>query len=213
MGLIETQKALAKLYTSARLRERFFADPVAVGRELGFSAQEAKELARASGAQLKSFAVSLHNKRLAEVGKLLPLTSRVLGSRFREVFMRYAETNVPSGMKKHLGDALAFALFLERTARRERFEPPWVLDLMRYEKSRIKASDPRRRVVACLFRYDISRLVRSVARREEETVALRRLCAAIWLRPRRRAPVRYAVLMLPSLPSRGKTKKTVTSDK
>ncbi|HEX5706228.1 MAG TPA: hypothetical protein VFX96_02960 [Pyrinomonadaceae bacterium] len=166
-----------------------------------------KAAAHAAGAPIKSFVGPVHDKRLGEVCKLLPLTSRVLGRRFGEVFTRYAKEHRPEAPKKHLGDALSFALFLERTARRERFEPRWVLDLMRYEKSRIKASDPRRRLVACLFRHDISRLVRSVARREEQAVALRRLCAAVWMRPRRAESVRYTVLMLPEI------RKKVTSDK
>ncbi|HYN84807.1 MAG TPA: hypothetical protein VER32_06120 [Pyrinomonadaceae bacterium] len=167
--------------------------------------------AGAPGARLQPFVGPVHDRRLGEVCKLLPLTNRVLGRRFGEVFTRYAKEMKPAA-KKHLGDALSFALFLERTARRERFEPRWVLDLMRYEKSRIKASDPRRRVVACLFRHDISRLVRSVARREVETVALRRLCAAVWMRRRRGEPVRYAVLSLPELRARRGAGKVIDKD-
>jgi hypothetical protein len=163
------------------------------------NAKKAKESARGAGAQPRPLVGPPHDRRLGELCKLLPLTNRVLGRRFHEVYTRYEKEQQPSAVRKHLGDALAFALFLERTARRERFEPRWLIDLLRYEKSRIKASDPRRRVVACLFRHDISRLVRSVARREDETVALRKLCAAVWMRPRRGEAVRYVVLMLPKI--------------
>lgn len=162
------------------------------------NARKAKETARGAGAPPRALVGPPYDRRLAELCKLLPMTSRVLGRRFNELFTRYAKEHKPSAVKKHLGDALAFAIFLQRAARRERFEPVWVVDLLRYEKSRIKASDPRRRLVACVFRHDISRLVRSVARREDETVALRKLCAAVWMRRRRGEPVRYVVLMLPA---------------
>lgn len=201
MGLAELQAALARLYTNTELRERFFADPLAVARELGFAEEEAEQLIAISPQRVETFARALHTKRLTQVSKLLPLTNRVLGQRFSSAFRQYADARVPSGTKKHLGDAYEFAAHLDLTLRREWREPRWVLDLLRYEKSRIKAADPRRHVVACAFRHDISRLVRSLARKEEAAIHPRR-CLAVWARLRRGEKIRHVVLMLPALPRR-----------
>lgn len=199
MGLAEMQKALARLYTNAALRERFFNDPAAVARELGFGDEEARRLAELSPARIDSFARALHNKRLAQVAKLLPLSKRALGGPFSEAFRAFADTYVPAGTKKHLGDALAFAGHLEKLLRERKGQHPrWALDLLRYEKARIKAADPRRRVVVCVFRHDISQLVRSLARKEDAAV-FTRPCVAVWARLRRGTTIRYAVYMVPEL--------------
>lgn len=202
MGLVEIQRTLARLYTDTRLRERFFGDPVGVGRELGLSTAEARELSQLSARGVDSFAESLRAKRFLEVTKLLPMTNRMIGGVFAAHFRNYAETYSPAGVKKHLGDALAFASYLENKIRHEREHPRWVLDLLRYETARLKAADPACRLVARVFRHDISRLVRSVARREETPAAHRRLTVAVWWRPQRRGTVRYAVLAAPELPRR-----------
>lgn len=202
MGLAEAQRALARLYTDDGLRERFFGDPLKVGREMGLSAEEARELGRLSARKVNAFADSLRSKRFLEVSKLLPMTSRVIGGAFAESFKHHAQTYSPTGIRKHLGDALAFASYLEAKLRAERERPGWMLDLLRYESARLLAADPARRVVARVFRHDISRLVRSVARREETPVVEKRLTVAVWWRPRRRGTVRYAVLTAPRAPRR-----------
>jgi hypothetical protein len=202
MGLAERQKALAQLYTDTRLRERFLADPLTVCRELGFSEEEASRIASIPPARVASFARSLHNKRLAEVGKILPLTSRVLGKLFNENFESYAEKHLPGGTKKHLGDALAFATHLQKVLREKGGQPRWVLDLLAYEKARIMAADPRCRLVVRYFRHDLRLLVRSLARKEEAAIDVRR-CVAIWARLKRGQAVRYAFFIAPRL-RRGK---------
>jgi hypothetical protein len=204
MGLAEIQRTLAHLYTDASLRERFFGDPLKVGRELGLSPEEARQLAELSPASVHSFADSLKSKRFIEVEKLLPMTNRIIGRKFFEYFNCYSGTYTPSGAKKHLGDALAFAAYLEKEIRENPEHERWVLDLLRYEKSRLKAADPSSRVVACIFRHDISRLVRSVARRDASPAIFKRFTIAIWWRPQPRGVVRYIVLAAPELPRRAR---------
>ena len=198
MGLAEVQQLLARLYTDEELRARFFVDPLKVGRELGLSAEEARHMARLPSSQVKMFADSLLNKRLLGVGKLMPLTRRVLSERFDTHFRRFAATHEYDGHTQYLGDALEFAKYLEENLREERLGPGWTLDLLRFEKARLKAADPSCRWVARYFRHDISRLVRSVARKEELPVAARRATVAVWWRPQRRGTVRYAVFAAPS---------------
>ena len=199
MGLAEMQKTLARLYTDAAVRERFFGDPLKVGRELGLDDAEASLLARLSASEVKRFSESLHNKRLSGVAKLLPLTQRALRGRFNAHFMRYADENRSEGVGQHLDDALAFAEYLTAKLREERMGSGWTLDLLRFESARVSAANPTRRFVARLFRHDISLLVRSLARREEHPTVVRRRTVAVWWRPKARGPVRYSVFAAPRL--------------
>ncbi|MBC7933562.1 MAG: hypothetical protein H7Z38_23625 [Rubrivivax sp.] len=204
MGLAEVQRTLARIYTDAELRERFFGDPLKVGREIGLSPKESRDLAQMSAAQVKTFADSLYGKRLLGVGKLLAMTRRTLGERFDAHFRRYAAAPVEGGTPQYLDDAREFAAYLENRLREERVGSGWTLDLLRYEKARLKAADPKRRVVAAFFRHDISRLVRSVARREEPPTVVKRPTVALWIRSKRHGPVRYSAFSAPRLFGGGK---------
>jgi hypothetical protein len=110
VGLAEVEAALARLYTDDRLRENFFADPRAVGAELGLSDGEARQLGSADRRRVELFAESLRLKRLGEVRGLLPRTAAVLGDgELRALFLEFAGDFVPEGTHKHRADALAFA--------------------------------------------------------------------------------------------------------
>jgi hypothetical protein len=197
MGLSEIEQILARLSTDEGLRSRFVDDPFALGRELGLSAAVSRQLRREAAARFESFAASSRERRLVEMGKLLPLTHRVLGSRFAAHFKRYASAHKPGGIERLFGDAIEFAGYLEKSLRGERVGSGWTLELLRYERARLKAADPKRRVVAAFFRHDISRLVRSVARREETPSVVKRPTVALWLRSKRHGPVRYAAYSTP----------------
>jgi hypothetical protein len=199
MGLSEIEQILARLSTDEGLRRRFVDDPFALSRELGLSAAESRQLRREAAARFDSFAAGAGDQRLVEMGKLLPLTHRVLGARFAAHFKHYAAAHKPVGIERLFGDALDFAGYLERSLRDERVGSGWTLDLLRYERARLKAADPNRRFVAAFFRHDISRLVRSVARKEETPSVVRRATLALWMRSKRHAPVRYAVVAAPRL--------------
>lgn len=191
--MAEIENILERLASDEELRRRFVEDPFALGRELGLSAAGSRQLKREAAARFDSFAQTAHDRRLVELGKLFPLTHRVLGGRFVAHFRRFAAQHGDGGIANLFGDAFDFAGFLEERLREERVATGWVLDLLRYEKTRLKAADPARRFVVAYFRHDISRLVRSVARREEPSVAARRPTFAVWWRPRKRGTVRYAV--------------------
>lgn len=196
MGLSEIEQILSRLSSDERLRERFVRDPFALGRELGLTAAEARQLKRAAE-RFDSFAKSAGERRFLEIGKLLPLTQRVLGARFEAHFGSYIKTHKPGGIELLFGDALDFADYLADKIREERVGSGWTLELLRYERARIKAADPKRRLVVAAFRHDISRLVRSVARREEQPAVVKRATVAAWWRSKKHAPVRYAVFNAP----------------
>ena len=198
MGLAETQKALARLYTDARLRERFFAAPSEVGRELGLTPEDAQQLAALGARQADYFAASLVNKRLGEVSKLLPLSARVLGQEFRKLFRQFAAAEpVPAGLSKHLRDALAFAEHVGKGGRLASVAPPWLVELLCYEKELLRAREAKTRVRVCLFRYDVRQLARSVAEDPSRPNLVRRATLAVWLRLGRRGRLRQRLLPLP----------------
>lgn len=208
MGTNEIQKGLTRLSSDAELRASFFRDPLKVGRDLGLSNAETRRLAQLSAPQFRTFGASPHNRRFLEACKVLPLTHRTLKENFTKLFKQFAATHAPGELRRHLGDNLAFALHLESELRgQQTLEPRWALDLLRYERARLQAADPARRMVVQLFRHDISRLVRSLARREDVPAVMARLCLAVWWRPRRRGNVRYALITLPR--PRGRRKTTV----
>ena len=148
MGLAQTQQVLAQLYTDTELRLRFFANPQAVGVELGLNGDEAQQLAEFA-AYINTFANSLKWKRLGEVRELLPRTAKVLGKDFTALFWQYAETYLPQGIKKHREDAIAFANYLEKTT------SDLVRDLVRYEKIWLLTYQSDRCFQICWFNYAI----------------------------------------------------------
>src|SRR5690349_6627866 len=95
MGLADVQGVLAQLYTNTALREHFLTDPRGVGQQLGLETADIEQIAQLSAQQVTRFAHSLHNKRLGEVYKLLPLSYKVLGKRFTALFCQYADTYIP----------------------------------------------------------------------------------------------------------------------
>ncbi|PYS80226.1 MAG: hypothetical protein DMF66_00085 [Acidobacteria bacterium] len=135
MGLSEIEQILARLSTDEGLRGRFVDDPFALGRELGLSAAESRQLRREAAARFDSFAASSRERRLVEMGKLLPLTRRVLGNRFAAHFKRYVSTHKPGGIERLFGDAIGFAGYLEKSLRGERVGSGWRLELLRYERA------------------------------------------------------------------------------
>jgi hypothetical protein len=199
MGLAKIQQILAQLYTNPLLRERFAAAPHTLGEELGLTSEEAKELTQLPARQIIFFASSLQGKRLHEIGKLLPLSHRVLGERFGEFFRRYAITNIPREAMQPRDDAVAFASFVKGLAHSEGGAPSWIIELLRYEKARIKAADSRCRITLLWFQYDMDKLVSSLAKPEGNPLLIQQRTVALWFHFSRRGRVKHYVLRLPHL--------------
>ncbi|MBD2493504.1 hypothetical protein [Nostoc sp. FACHB-280] len=157
MGLAQTQQVLAQLYTNTEFRGRFFANPQAVGVEFGLSDDEVQQLAEVSSQEVNIFANSLKWKRLGEIRELLPRTAKALGKDFNTLFWRYAETYLPTGIKKHRDDAIAFANFMIKVAQNENLEPAWIGDLVRYEQTWLLTYEPGVYLKFCWLRYAIHR--------------------------------------------------------
>jgi hypothetical protein len=184
MGLTEVQRLLARLYTDAELRERFFVEPGQVGEAFGLTTDEAYRLAQLSAQQVGRFAASLQRKRLNGVARLLPLTRRALGERFDELFQHHADAYLPVGRRKQREDALTFCAFLARAAREVELNPAWVLDVARYEAAKLRSAEQP--VTVCAMRHTVPVLMRG----SEEGALLSlpvRPTLVVWLRFSRRS--------------------------
>ncbi len=91
MGLAETQRLLAHLYTDPRVREQFFAHPATVAAQFSLPPADLPVLTHLPRAEITRFARSLQNKRLGDTAKLLPLTRRALGRQFAPRFLAWAD--------------------------------------------------------------------------------------------------------------------------
>ena len=62
MELIALQRAMAKLYTDAALRQRFYADPQSTAPALGLDSEAARYIASIDRSEVEAFAASLTRK-------------------------------------------------------------------------------------------------------------------------------------------------------
>lgn len=201
MTLSDIEQILTQLSADEELRARFVENPFTLGRELGLTPAGTRRLRREAADRFDSFAATPRERRFVQVNKLLPLTHRVLRDRFTNYFDRYVAEHGAPAVSRLFGDVLLFAEYLEEKLKGDYLGSGWTLDLLRFEKSRVKAADPNRRLVVATFRHDISRLVRGIARKDKEAlleVVVRR-SVAVWWRRKPHEPIRYTVFAAPKL--------------
>lgn len=196
MGLEAVQKTLARLYTDGAFRERFFADPERTGATTGVTSEEARSLSGMES-EVRCFARSLHRKRLNEAAAMLPLTKHALGKEFEPLFLSYASTVVPVGVRKHRDDALGFVRHVERV-RVPGALPGWALDLARYEAGWLRARQPGVRCVSRTFRYPVVAMLGRLTAGERIVHPMPRRGLALWVRFLPRGKVQHWVWLLPS---------------
>ena len=182
MSLATIQKTLARIYTDSKLRDDFLMNPNVVGITLGLNYQEIQQLSNLSSQEVNLFAGSLKYKRLGEIRKFLPLTSKVLKQEFDRLFFRYAETYLPSGNRKHLLDAIEFADFLINLNAAESIQPVWVLDILSYEKIWLEQLRSKSFFLIRRFNYQITPLVNSLQIQESDPVLNLQSNIGIWFR-------------------------------
>jgi len=176
MSLLDVQNFTARLYTDENLRREFATAPEKVGRENNLTGKEIAELTAVLPDEINFFADSLFWKRLREVEKLLPLTKRVLAADYEKYFREFANQFTPESIKKHLEDAIAFAVFLET----KEVEPLWARDAAKFERMKLEFNNFRKRFVFAVFDYDVKEFARQSANtpsgiRKKKTLA-------IWIR-------------------------------
>lgn len=195
MGLNEVQRALAQLYTSKELREKFLSDPQEIASLFGLNSIDIEHLTALSVSQLQEFANSLQYKRLGEVRKTLSLTEKSLKSKFRELFLEFTNKYLPSGVKKHRDDAIAFVKFIASPINKD--IPDWVKELARYEVTHLELIETSKLLKIKIFSYPLKQIVHSLLQ-DKEVVARKKLTLAIWIKLSKQKGWHHYLLTLPS---------------
>ncbi len=193
MGLVIVQQVLAKLYTDRDLRKTFFERPQLIGQQLGLTFEEIQQLSELSSQQVNLFASSLKHKRLGGVRKLLPLTDQCFKKDFYELFDQYYHKLISTGIKKHRQDAICFCSFLLEQITSQPTRSPWILDVIKYEKSWLQATESKHLFSWCYFQYAIEPLIESIQRSEFTPILIKKPCIAIWFKLSRQKKLTYLI--------------------
>jgi len=180
VSLLEQQNVLAKLFTEPDFRDRFFREAAASGAMSGLAESETNELVQLVSQEVGVFADSLIRKRFREVEKLLPLTSREMGDRFRPEFFDFAAAFNPVGLRKHYEDAVQFSLHLESSS----LYSEAIVDSTRFERVRLQFFNEGRRISFCRRPKAVADALGQTFRPRPERRA--RIGFAVWLRFRER---------------------------
>ncbi|MBC7898489.1 MAG: hypothetical protein H7070_00370 [Saprospiraceae bacterium] len=150
MSLRKQQDLLVRLLTDESMRRSFSLDPNGVGTTHGLNSPEIADLENIIPDELAHFAESLIRKRCNEVEKILPLTTRELGTVFESTFQQFANSYNPVSTKKHIEDALEFCVFLLRS----RVDLA-VRETAKYEQAKLQFYFGGKRVVFRRLRHDV----------------------------------------------------------
>ena len=202
MGLAETQRLLARLYTDARVRDAFFQNPAAVAAEFSIPAPAAAQLAQLHLCEITRFARALQNKRCGDLAKLLPHTRRALGREFTTRFLAWSESTAPATSHRSLDDARQFAAQLLAPDAAQTQLPPWLLALVRYESAALQAGASRRCFVLRWFPWSIADLQKCARSPRQRAKLRRRPGFCFWWRLTATACLRFFSFALPPLPER-----------
>jgi hypothetical protein len=179
MGLTEVQRVLAQLYTNVDLREQFLLNPQEVANKFNLTSTDIEHLTALSAFHLREFANSLQYKRLGEVSKILNLTEKVLKKKFRELFLKFTNNYLPSGVKKHRDDAIAFAKFISIS--KDADLPMWSKELALYEATRLELSEIKSPLKVKIFNYPLKKIISAILE-EKEVFVEKRLTLALWIK-------------------------------
>jgi hypothetical protein len=116
MNLQNYQHLLAKIYTDADFREKFFAEPVKIGAEFQLDPVLAQELAQKHQQAIDFFSDTLLRKRLQAVRSLLPQTAQILDSQLNTLFQSFAQNRPLLSDDRYAEDSFAFGKYVEKSA-------------------------------------------------------------------------------------------------
>jgi hypothetical protein len=151
MSLLDVQNFLARIYTDENLRREFLSAPEVIGKANNLNETEIAELAEVFPDELNSFAESLFYKRLREVEKFLPLTNQVLKQNFEKQFRIFADSYLPSTVKKHLEDAVEFCSYLQKN----KSASDIAKNTAKFEQAKLEFFGFEKPLVVRIFDYDI----------------------------------------------------------
>lgn len=108
------QHILARLCTEEQLRADFVADTDQFIIDNKINTQTAQQLINLSKEELKFFSASLLNKRYDAAMEYIPATKFLLGKEAKKYFHSFARNLPPSGINKHLKDAVNFLIWFNQ---------------------------------------------------------------------------------------------------
>jgi hypothetical protein len=116
MNLENYQYLLAKIYTDADFREKFFAEPVKIGAVFQLEPALAQELAQKHQEAIDFFSDTLLRKRLQAVRNLLPQTVQILANQLNALFQSFAQNRPLLSDDRYAEDSFAFGKQVEKSA-------------------------------------------------------------------------------------------------
>jgi hypothetical protein len=176
MSLQKQQDFLARLFTDEDLRQNFLSEPEKIGAKNGLSETEIDDLKTVLPEQLNFFADSLYWKRLREVEKLLPLTQKVLGEDFDNLFREFSQNFNPQSVKKHLEDAFEFCELLQKQNISELSK-----NAAKYEQAKLEFFGYGKQFIFCKLDFDVKKFSREDAKTQSATQEKKRKIA-VWIR-------------------------------
>ena len=180
MSLQKQQNFLAKLYTNAELRRAFSFDSEQIGTQHDLNKSEIAEIAEIMPEELNFFAESLFWKRLREVEKFLPITQRILGEGFTNLFRQFAKNFNPQTVKKHLEDSTEFCKFLQIQNVSEIAK-----NAAKFEQSKLEFFGYGKRFVFCKLDFDVRKISLQANDLQNEDLP-RKTKIAVWVRAGKR---------------------------
>jgi hypothetical protein len=159
MDLNLYQKTLARIYTDAAFRNKFFEDRVAFVSALGIDEISSQHLRSLNREEVELFSTGLINKRFGNVKSLLLLSFKFSEGTFSQLFYSYAMNYLPEGgHQKYANDAIQFSqYFLKNT---DKNSIPWTADLIRFEVMMIRSFNASNRILCSFFNYPVYNLTK-----------------------------------------------------
>ncbi|MCU0446796.1 MAG: hypothetical protein MUE85_17955 [Microscillaceae bacterium] len=115
MNLQKYQHLLAKIYTDADFRRRFFAEPVRIGAEFDLEEALALDLAQKHQQAIDFYSDTLLRKRRQAIKSLLPQTSQILDNQLNTLFETFAQNRPLLREDRYAEDSFAFGKYLAKT--------------------------------------------------------------------------------------------------
>jgi hypothetical protein len=128
MSELAFQSTYARLLTDAALRHSVQAGNLKALEDLGLSRQQAVYLSEIDRERLEMFSDLLVVNRMSKAVEGLPLTTRLLVDRLREIAADFAQRSPPREARK-VEEAVAFGEFLKAEVEL----PPLIRDVLEYE--------------------------------------------------------------------------------
>ena len=140
------QETMVKVLTDARLRQSLFARDSGALAAQGLASEDVERLLGIDQVRLEAFADMVMAQRLTDILQILPLTSQILGNRLHPIVFEFNQELKPRYSTKQ-AQALAFAEFLSERFRLQPPDPPYLEDVLRYEKAALELFGKRNEVL------------------------------------------------------------------